>query len=52
MWDCLAWKQNSSLTDGIYSISPNDTAILDVYCDMTTDGGGWVVSIVFNITMI
>ncbi|XP_071144384.1 microfibril-associated glycoprotein 4-like [Mytilus edulis] len=43
MWDCLAWKQNSSLTDGVYSINPDDTAILDVYCDMTTDGGGWVV---------
>ncbi|XP_063437209.1 techylectin-5B-like [Mytilus trossulus] len=41
--DCLAWKQNGSLTDGVYSISPDDNTILDVYCDMTTDGGGWVV---------
>ncbi|XP_071140420.1 angiopoietin-related protein 7-like [Mytilus edulis] len=43
MQDCLAWKQNSKWTDGVYSVSPDDADILDVYCDMTTDGGGWVV---------
>ena len=40
---CLDW-QNSSVdpADGIYTIDP-DGAPADVWCDMTTDGGGWTL---------
>ena len=30
-----------SAPDGVYAIAPNGVASFDVFCDMTTDGGGW-----------
>lgn len=43
--NCNAWiKSYPSLSgkDGIYRIKPTRTeSAFNVYCDMTTDGGGW-----------
>ncbi|XP_076687506.2 tenascin-N isoform X1 [Callospermophilus lateralis] len=43
--DCSQVQQNSNAASGLYTIYINGDASrpLEVYCDMDTDGGGWIV---------
>ncbi|XP_039591339.1 tenascin-N-like isoform X8 [Polypterus senegalus] len=43
--DCTQIMKNGNRTSGIYTIYVNNdrSKPLVVYCDMTTDGGGWIV---------
>ncbi|XP_071218050.1 tenascin-N-like isoform X1 [Salvelinus alpinus] len=43
--DCTQIKKNGNMASGIYTVYVNSerTKPMEVYCDMDTDGGGWVV---------
>ena len=41
--DCSARKKSGFSSSGIYSIDPDGKGLMNVSCDMVTDGGGWTV---------
>ena len=41
--DCLAFLHSGQKISGVYRITQNNLRTIKVFCDQTTDGGGWTV---------
>lgn len=49
--DCVQIMKNGNKKSGIYTIYINNdrSKPIEVYCDMDTDGGGWLVRMIDNL---
>ena len=41
--NCAELYKSGERANGVYTIDPDGTSPLDVFCDQTTAGGGWIV---------
>ena len=41
--DCPDIYKSEERKNGVYTINPDGSGIIDVFCDQTTAGGGWLV---------
>ena len=46
--DCRGYQEMGHRLSGVYQVTPRNMQPHDVYCDMTTDDGGWLVTLQKN----